>query len=601
MTKTVVTHGNLNAVLATLNAHDHLAFDTETTGLVSFQGAEMFSLAICTLEGDAFYFNFREYTGLPDDHVLKPTDVQSLMCKPRTWIAQNAKFDLHMVAKTCCEMRGTFEDTKTLARLFENNRQYSGGYSLEALAERYLSVAKDDRVKKWMDENNGYTAAVGWDGRSYKNYHFNMVPFPIISEYAMQDAYVTVELFKFFKTKMYPNRVEEIERDLIPILYRIEKRGVQLNQAYVEEAYSHESLRLDKAKAALEAAYPGFTDSAEFIAPILLKDGIVLPKTEKDNDQVNDKALKPHATHPLVGLLLEFRDAQKRAQTYWFNYMSLTDPEFVIHPNLNSDGTATGRFSCNNPNLQNIPSDDEDDPADEGPFPVRRAFIARPGFKLVAIDYSQMEFRLMLEYARQMDLIEKIKEGLDPHDATAELTGLSRKAAKTLNFGLLYGMGVAKLGDAIGVDADTARQFKYKYFAELPGVKGFINQASRAQEEKGYTMDVYGRRFYLEGWVKGRRDTYKWSYKSANSIIQGGCADICKRAMVEIEHYLTGKKSRMVLQIHDEIVFEVHDTEVAVIADLKRIMETVYEAKHMPMKCSVEVGDNLHDMVKANV
>lgn len=197
----------------------------------------------------------------------------------------------------------------------------------------------------------------------------------------------------------------------------------------------------------------------------------------------------------------------------------------------------------------------------------------------------------MLEYANQTDLIEKIKAGHDPHDATAELTGLTRKPAKTLNFGLLYGMGIAKLAAAIGVTYDEAKEFKWTYFGALQKVKNFIKNTSDTQAQRGYIWNWAGRRYYL--------DDPKWSYKAANSLIQGGCADIVKLAMVRLEEFLQAYHSRMVLQVHDEVLFEIDIAELHIIPELCIIMEQAYAAKNMPMSCAISYSpSNFHDMIE---
>lgn len=586
MSKTLVTRETVYDIIDHLSKEQYLVFDTETTGLSSFHGSKLFSLAVSDLMGNAYYFNFKSYRDLDTKYVLTRAEVEGLFHVEHSWIAHNAKFDLHMCDKAGWHLKGEIIDTVVMARLFENHWQYRGGYSLDVCAKRWLSIEKDDAVKKWMDEHDAFFMGEGPDGRQFKNYQFDQVPFDIISPYAMQDAIVTGELYKFLDKGMYENQVLKTEIALTPILYRMESRGIEIDTAYCREAYEYEQARMEAIAEELriEFIWPedNFVDSAKVLAPVLKELGCDLPPTEEGNLSISDKALSPYGHLELVKQVLNLRDATKRATTYFGNYLKLADDYDTIHTNLNQGGTGTGRLSCSNPNLQNIPSEDE------GLYPVRRAFRARPNTRIVSIDYRQMEFRLMLEYAQEMGLIKKIIEGMDPHDATAQETGLARKPAKTLNFGLLYGMGIAKLAETIGVTFEEAKKFKYLYFDRLPGVKYFIRQASDKMLARGYTMNLYGRRFYLED--------PKWAYKAANCIIQGGCADIVKAAMVELAHYLADKHSVMLLQIHDEIIFEVHESEFWIIPELKRIMEIIYKHKYLPMECSVEWGMNLHDM-----
>jgi DNA polymerase-1 len=581
---TRVTRSNLVETIVDINTRSILVFDCESTGLKPYHDSNVFSLAIADLDGNAWYFNFKSYKDLSDDFVLKPEFLIPVMKVEREWIAHNAKFDLHFLDKVGIKPAGRVHDTEVIARLYENHHQFSGGYSLSKCCERWLSVRKDDRVMEWMDANGAYTVYPNAEGRDTKHYYFDLVPFDMISEYAAQDAIVTGKLYSFLKERMYETNLTTMESDLIPVLFNMEKTGLRIDREYCQAAYEHEKNRVRMAELEFQdLTGVDFTDSAKCLEPIFTKMGIELPQTEKGNAQITDEVLSAHPENRIAKCVLEYRDATKRSNTYWSNYIFLADDKDTIHPNFRQSGTVTGRMSCNNPNLQNIPAEDS------GPFPVRRAFVPRPGFRFVSIDFAQMEFRLMLEYAQQMDLIEKIKNGHDPHDSTAELTGLTRKAAKTLNFGLLYGMGVAKLAKAIGVADDEAKRFKYKYFDALPGVKGFIRESSRRMEARGYTFNWAGRRYILED--------AKWSYKAANSIIQGGCADICKLAMVRLAEFLTSRRTRLVLQVHDEVLFEVADDEIGIVPDLKRIMENSFNARHMPMACSVAWSkENFHDM-----
>jgi DNA polymerase-1 len=370
----------------------------------------------------------------------------------------------------------------------------------------------------------------------------------------------------------------------------MEKRGVLLDRGHCEKAKADDDRKRNVTLLDLNKVIPGFVDSSKCLAPYFESHGVTLPLTEKGNPQISDSVLSGISDPNGVALsVLMLRDAVKRSNTYWSNYLYLCDDEGVLHPDFFQAGTVTGRLSCREPNLQNIPKEDQ------SVHQIRRAFVPRPGFFFLSIDYKQMEFRLMLDYAKQEDLIERIKQGHDPHVATAELTGLPRKAAKTLNFGLLYGMGVAKLAVALGCSEAEARSFKYRYFDALPKVQKFIRDAADRMEQRGYTFNWAGRRYLL--------DDRKWSYKAANAIIQGGCADVCKVAMVRLHDYLEKKQTKMVLQIHDEILFEVHesDLKVGVPQRLQEIMETAYEAKSLPLTCSASYSTkSFGDLVELN-
>lgn len=602
MKYTHVSKDNLAEVTERLESKELIVFDSETTGLDAYLKAKIFSLALC--DGDeCYYFNFVEYPGLDPKFVLTPKDVEPITGTLKHWVAHNAKFDMHFTDRAGIKPFGRVIDTEVLARIFENHHQYSGGYSLDACVKRWLGLEKDDRVKKYMDEYGLYHTVHGLDGKEYKNYHFDKVPFEIISVYAMKDAELTMRLYLYLMERMYkesegvPNKAWSIELSLTPVLFEMEKRGVLVDVEYCREQLQLETARAKKASDEITKWLRAeFVDSAQVLAPWFEKElGRALPTTEKGTAQITEEVLSQIAVWEnlndgpaghVANMVLEYREATKRATTYYGNYLTMVDSENVIHPNFRQAGTTTGRMACNNPNLQNIPPE------------VRRAFIPRPDHIFVSIDYKQMEFRLMLDYAGQEDLIEKIKQGEDPHDSTAALTGIERKAAKTLNFGILYRMGLAKLGKALGITEATAGDFRKQYFARMPKVKRFIYEAPKSQERRGFTFSWAGRRFYLDG-ARNEDGSFKWSFKAANAIIQGGCADVCKLAMVEVSRYLGMHRSRMVLQVHDECLFEVHKSELHIIETLKSIMESAYPYRSLPLTCSVAYSEvSFHDMVE---
>jgi DNA polymerase-1 len=591
----LVSREDLPKILEDLLSHDEpLVFDCETTGLSSFHNSRMFSLAVGDLKGNSWYFNFKSYPVDEAAPVLNYRDLEPLFFgRPRLWIAHNAKFDMHFLSRHGLFAKGRFADTRALARLFENHHHHLnplGGYSLEDCAKRWLSQEKDDRVKKWMDENHAYTMLPGYQR---KNYHFDLVPLKIISEYAMIDAEVTAKLYLFLKDNCYETPMWETEIDLTSALFHVEQRGVLVDRQYIEQAFGFEKYKYEEALKSLNEKIPGFTDSAKFLSPILRDEGFDLPLTDTGRDQVSDQVLiqKPSEYAEMV---LKYRDANKRLNTYWTNYLYLKDLSDVIHTSFDQAGTVTGRLSARDPNLQNIPAEDVSD------FPIRRAFIARPGFKIVSIDYKAVEFRLALEYAGELELIEKIKQGHDPHQATADLTGLTRKQAKTLNFAILFAAGKDKLAGMLGCTPTEAQEMKWNYFGSLPRLKSFIDRAMDRLKTRGFVENVYGRRYKFERFLyQGKwRDN---SYKACNLIIQGSSADIMKRAIVKCEALLNPYESKMLLTIHDELIFSIAEDEMFLIAQLKKTMESAYDYRAMPLECSIEIGSNLHDMETYNV
>jgi DNA polymerase-1 len=567
----LVTQGNLSDVLRELLPEKSLAVDTETTGLEAFKSNELFSIIVSSKSKD-YYFNWYAELGVAEYHLQDKALLKPLFDTPRLWILQNAKFDLHFLAKAGLFPAGEYYDTQVAGRVLYNLHD---SYSLDAMSERELGERKDDAVMKWLEDNKCFSMVpVPGRKKMAKNYHFEQVPFEIISRYGWKDGRLTYRLWEkqmadFLETDM---PVANTEMRLIETLYDMENQGVQVDTDFCARASVFEHKRIQAYLGEwLALVGTDLVDSGEYLKPVFEGYGFSVGWTDKMEPAVDQYAIA-EIDHESARILDRYRDAEKRYTTF-MGILSAMDSRGVVHTNFKQAGTVTGRMSSFSPNLQNLSSDDA------GEFPVRRAFVPRPGFFFVSIDYKQMEFRLLLDYANEQELIGKIMQGHDPHDATAETTGLTRKAAKTLNFGLVYGMGIRKLGKAIGVDDAEAKAFKARYFAALPGVKQFLWNAAKRQELRGFTWNWYGRRFALK--------ERKFSYRAPNSIIQGGCADVCKIAMNALHGFLKPYATKMVLQVHDEILFEVALEEAHLVGVFQETMEKAYPFKNIPLTCSV--------------
>lgn len=374
---------------------------------------------------------------------------------------------------------------------------------------------------------------------------------------------------------MFFRDLYQTEIALTKVLFGMEQVGIKINRSFTEEALQYETERADKAvKEFQNITCEEFIDSGKHLAKCFDLLGYTYARTEKGNPSFTEENLSAHPS-PLTDIILTIRDAHKRISTYYSNFLTLADDNDIIHTDFVQSGAATGRMSCKTPNLQNLTKEEET----EAYYLVRRCFIPRDDYSFVMIDYDQMEYRLMLEYAEQMDVIEAVKQGMDVHEATANMMGTTRSYAKTINFMLLYGGGASKLAAALKLSLFEAKNLRELYFLKLPKINKFIKDVIRIAEIRGHIFNWRNRLCYIDR---------KFSYKAPNYLIQGGCADIVKAAMVKLSTYLEGKKSRMLLQIHDEILFEVHKDEHDIIPDLKSIMESVYPYKHLPMTCGVE-------------
>jgi DNA polymerase-1 len=280
--------------------------------------------------------------------------------------------------------------------------------------------------------------------------------------------------------------------------------------------------------------------------------------TEKGNACFDADALE-RSQSPIAKLILKYRYHYKRAHTYFENFIWLADINGAIHCDLQQPGTETGRLSCWAPNLQNVSKTADKEEKD---FPVRRCFIPRPGFFFADLDYQAAEYRMMLDYAGETTLIEKIKAGVDVHTATQEEMGIdSRHEAKTFNFALLYGAGLQRIADMLKITPEEAKERKARYFSKLGGVKRFIFNVRDAANARGFVINWAGRM------LKYTRDT---SFKAPNGLIQGGVGDLGKGAIIAADKMLSSHetmrspshyKSKLLLQVHDSLLFEIAEEE----------------------------------------
>ncbi len=563
----------------------YLALDTETTGLSPHLGDRLFSIVINNGK-TSYYFNFQKYPGLDDEYVL-PKELIRKFCfgVEHVLFMHNAKFDMAMLYYEGLELSCIIHDTELGARLIRNDFMK---YSLDACAKR-IGLSKSSAVDEFVKKHKLYEQRPIPESDDFEKIpRFDRVPLEIIQEYAEKDAEITYKLgmHQIFEIKQldlttpedYPKISEVLEDDrrLIPVCFKMECVGAKINRAYAKECFDHErGVYETAAKKFEEKTGLPFKDSAQTFRKAFDAVGEKYPKTEKGNPRFDKDALEDMES-PIAGIIKDYRKAYKKAHTYYKNFIYFADSNNRIHANIRMAGTTTYRFSYSEPNLQNLNKDEDTSP----PYLVRRCFIPEDGYALVMIDYEQMEYRLMLDYANEEGLIKKILvDKLDVHQATANMVGISRSQAKTLNFGLLYGIGNKKLAKNLGVTVLDAAAFKDKYFKKLPLVKDFLRATAITMEEFSFVRGWNGFRYHIED--------PNLSYKAANHVIQGGCANIVRRAMPRCDEILQGSKSRLILQVHDELIFEMHPDDFGLIPRLKEVMETTYPYTKLPMECEV--------------
>lgn len=552
-----------NAVEA-LEVESYLSVDTETTGLEEYD--RPFSFSIASGSG-AYNFDSRVIPGVWEHPGVRELCARTSIC----WIMQNPKFDMRMLGYMGLECAGRIVDLTVAARLSRNDYVT---YRLADQAKRN-GMAKQDAVMKYIKDHDLYTERRDPLGETYKQPRFDLVPIDLIGEYACHDARITYDLYmhKYAGDIIHDQqRVLENEMQLTKTCFKMERHGVLLDREYTIQARRYSAEEAESRK----NFYLGLTgveyvNSARSIGPHL--DGYVLPTTEDGNPSLTDDVLdmilvdgSPKAKNVAETVRL-IRKATKRVSTYYDPYLNKAGPDNIIHPSMWPGGTRTGRLSYSDPNLQNL----HKDKGSTEPYVVRGCFIPRPGNVLLSFDFEQMEYKAMAAYANDKRIIKAVSEGADFHQATADLLGIDRDRAKTLNFAILYGAGDEKIAMMLGCAKDEARTLRLKYFMAMPLVEDLINKIQRTGKSRGYVTTWLGRRLHAR---------WDFCYALPNHLIQGGCADVVKVAMNRVAAKYPHVP--MVMQIHDELVFDVPESLVddTLVRGIKAEMEGAWPTKN---------------------
>lgn len=638
----LVNEGNYSDALRVITSAKTVAIDTETTGLDSFaRGHRLFSVAVScakvkkstnTRQYINFYFNFNDepdYTGGESPNLLDRALIRTWAkaFRDKTLFLHNAKFDIHMLRHEHLNLLTTgsvIHCTMAQARIVENDLT---AYGLDYLGNKYLGITKIDEVKKCVEKNKLY-AHVDRPGKDKKEKlkRYELVPYFMMSRYAMRDTEMTYKLGHFQLAKIKEaglEKVSHVEAEITKVTAQMEWLGIKINREFCNEGIEHYSdkmheILLDWREKTGVKTITGRKD----LVKALTDAGVTLEKTAKGNPSLDEKAFSKMDS-PLVDIILDYRDAQKKVGTYFGNFLWFADSQDKIHTSLVQTGAATCRFSSRSPNLQNVSKVEEGDEGFADKYLLRRAFIPGVNEQLLMIDYDQMEYRLMLDLAQEMGVIEEILGGLDVHTATANMVGITRKYAKTLNFMLLYGGGIAKICQALFEptlkietlqeieymhtvkdksatqisnrfklehsvvlfnlrELNKARELREKYFKNLPAVKTWIDKTKYQARTYREIHNWYGMRYVFKP---------GFDYVAPNHVIQGGCAYIIKLAMIDIAKFLKPLRTEMLLQVHDELLFGLHGSESGIVPELVRIMEEAYPAKHLPLTCGVDYSD----------
>lgn len=593
--ETVVEPAQLQALLAKLQAADEFAFDCETDSLDPMR-ARLVGLSFAVEPGRAWYLPVgHDYPGAPAQLALDTVRdaLRPVFADPaRRKLGQHGKYDLHVLRRHGIDVAGYADDT--MLESFVYNATASR-HDMDSLAKRYLGY---DTVK-YADVT----------GKGAKAISFSQVALDDATRYAAEDADVTLRLHRVLSARLAAEpaleRVyREIEIPLVPVLERIEANGVMIDADELRRQSQDLGKRMLAAQQkATELAGRTFNLDSPKQLQALLFDELKLPaliKTPTGQPSTNEEALEAIADqHELPRVILEYRGLAKLRSTYTDKLSEIVNPDTGrVHTSYHQAGAATGRLASSDPNLQNIPIRTDDGRR------IRRAFVAPEGCKLVACDYSQIELRIMAHLSEDDGLLRAFASGADIHRATAaevfgkamdEVSGNERRAAKAINFGLMYGMSAFGLARQLGIGRGEAQDYIALYFSRYPGVRDFMERTRQDAREKGYVETVFGRRLYLENIKASNQGLRAGAERAAiNAPMQGTAADIIKRAMIVIDAWLAGQggQARMILQVHDELVFETQAGFVdTLVAQAGAMMSAAAELR-VPLVVDSGVGDN---------
>ena len=557
---------------------DFLSLDTETTGIDPIS-AKLVGLSFSVAPNQAFYVPIpskaEEALNIVNEFKIVYENEKILK------IGQNIKYDLLVLQNYGIELKGPLFDTMVAHYLLQPELRHGMDY----LAEVYLNY-----------QTIHIEELIGEKGRGQKN--MADLPPSQVYEYACEDADITLRLKNIFEQRLHEDGCyklfEEIEMPLVPVLAWMERNGVCLDTAALEEISVTYTQQLDRLEEEIHqlAGEPFNIASPKQVGEILfdkLKISEKARRTRKGQYVTSEEALEAiKDKHPIVQKILKHRGLKKLLGTYINTLPKLINPDTGhIHTSFNQTITATGRLSSSNPNLQNIPVR-----AEEGKE-IRKAFIPEPGCRYFSADYSQIELRIMAHLSKDPHMIEAFCQGHDVHAATAakiygkpieEVTREERSKAKTANFGIIYGITVFGLADRMNISRTEAKQLIDDYFATYPAVQAYMQQSINTAREKGYTETIYHRRCYLRDINSHNAVVRGYAERNAiNAPIQGSAADIIKIAMIAIYRRFRaeGLRSKMMLQVHDELNFSVYPEEE------EQVQRIVIE--EMERACQLEV------------
>jgi DNA polymerase-1 len=584
--KAVQTETEITALLAEFKKHKHFCFDTETTSL-DVLVAEIVGLSVAFKSGEAWYVPFSD----------NREEAQILLNRFKPWFenesiektGQNIKYDLAILKNYGVELKGKLFDTMLAHYLLEPDQKHG----MDILAEKYLGY-----------KTVSITELIGKKGKDQLN--FRSVPVEMATEYAAEDADITFQLGETFRPMLKKEEtvsvLEDIEMPLVPVLARMEHEGVAIDKSALNElSVLLESQAREVEKEIYELAGVKFNIASPKQLGEILFDNLKLdPKAKKTKTgqyQTGEEVLSLMShLHALPQKVLDFRQIQKLKSTYVDALPLLIHPlTGRVHTSFNQAVAATGRLSSNNPNLQNIPIRTEKGKE------IRKAFVPRDSnHVLLSCDYSQIELRIIASISKDPGMIDAFNQGVDIHTATAAkvwnvpldaVDSDMRRKAKTVNFGIIYGISAFGLSQRVGISRGEAKEIIDNYFAQFPGIKTYMDQTINFCRETGFVKTLAGRRRYIRDITSNNRTVVGFAERNAiNAPIQGSAADMIKLAMIEVDKKLSSIKcnTKMILQVHDELLFDVPKEELEMVTPI--IVKAMESAMVLDVPVVVEAG-----------
>lgn len=589
--ETVLDQASLDSWLERLESATLFAFDTETTSL-DYMQAELVGVSFAVEAGRAAYVPVgHTYVGAPQQlaRTLVLERLKPLLEDPaRAKVGQNLKYDMSVLARCGIELQGILSDTMLESYVLDST---ATRHDMDSLALKYLGLKT--------------TSFEDVAGKGAGQLCFDQVALELAAPYAAEDADISLRLHQHLGPKVAAEPdlqkvLQELEIPLLTVLSRIERNGALVSKHLLAEQSSElgQQLQLLEQEAYQLAGEEFNLGSPKQLAAILFdKLGLpVIKKTQKGAPSTAEEVLQELALdYPLPRIITEYRGLAKLKSTYTDKLPLMINPKSGrIHTSYHQAVTATGRLSSANPNLQNIPVRSEQGRR------IRQAFIAPEGYRILAADYSQIELRIMAHLSGDEGLCVAFAEGLDIHRATAaevfgepldRVSSEQRRSAKAINFGLIYGMSAFGLARQLNLSRNQAQQYMDLYFERYPGVKRYMESTRELAREQGYVKTLFGRRLYLPE-INSRNGMRRQAAERAaiNAPMQGSAADIIKRAMIDLDDWLlsSGIDAKMIMQVHDELVFEV--AEAAIDETLLQVKNLMSQAEHLSVPLIVDTG-----------